>query len=111
MLEGFNDGLWVRGKQKIEFVPYDKITHIIFCEGVSEIRIGEQIVKKIHQPLIVLEKLFPENTFFRIHRNFIINKDFIESYDPAGKYISCTHGERIPVSRRRSKLLETFINN
>ncbi len=111
MINSFNNGLWIRGKQKINFIPYQNITHIFFCDGVSEIRIGQQLVKKIHMPLTVLEKLFPEKSFFRIHRNFIINKAFIIRYDPAGRYIFCRHGECIPVSRRKRKLLQTFINN
>lgn len=111
MIEFFNNGLWVRGKQKIEFVPYDKITHVMFCEGVSEIRIGRQLIKKIHMPLTVMEQLFPDTLFCRINRNFIINKASIVSYDPGGRFISCRHGERIPVSRRKRKLLQLFINN
>ena len=111
MLKWLNNGLWVRNNQKIKFIPYDSITHVLFCDGVSEIRIGEQLVGKIHVPLAVMEKHFPEKSFFRIHRNFIINKACVASFDPAGKYIFCRHGERIPISRRKRKLFQLFINN
>jgi DNA-binding LytR/AlgR family response regulator len=111
MLRWFHDGLWVRNKQKIKFIPYESITHIYYSDGISEIHTGQQLAKKINMPLAVIENLFPKNKFFRIHRNFIINKAFVIHCDPAGKYIFCKHGEQIPISRRKVKHFQLFINN
>ncbi len=111
MTNKFNDGMWVKDKKTFKFIPYRNITHIIHCNGFSEIRMGRQLVKKLHMPLASLEQLIPCQTFFRTHRNYIVNKYFVDQYDPDGKTLSVEQGETIPVSRRKRRLFIHFINN
>lgn len=106
-----NDGMWVKDKRIYKFIPYRGITHIVHSNGFSEIRMGRQLVKKVCMPLGSLEQRIPCQTFFRTHRNYIVNKYFIHHYDPEGKTLCVEAGETIPVSRRKRRLFMHFINN
>lgn len=103
-------GLWVRDKKKIRLVPFETITHIHHCNGLSEVRMGRDLLKKLRMPLCNLEKIMPENRFFRTHRNYIINKSFIEEYSAEEPQVSFAGGQKIPVSRRKKKQFEVFLN-
>jgi DNA-binding LytR/AlgR family response regulator len=43
-------------------------------------------------------RLMPKNTFYRVHKGFIVNFNHIRNYD--SEYIYFTNGQRVPVSRK-----------
>ncbi len=101
-------GLWVREKERIQLVPFEIITHIHHRNGISKIFMGGDLLKKLRTPLCGLEKKMPESQFFRPHRNFIINKSFVDRYDKEKPVIHFVGGQKIPVSRRKKKHFEIF---
>ncbi len=104
-------GLWVRDKEKIRLVPFETITHIHHYNGLSEVRMGKELLKKLRMPLCNLEKMMPETRFFRTHRNYIINKSFVEGYNAEEPLVSFAGGQKIPVSRRKKKQFESFLHS
>lgn len=104
------NGLWVREKERIQLVPFETITHIHHSNGESKIFMGGELLKKLRTPLCGLEKKMPESQFFRPHRNFIINKSFVDHYDKEEPVIYFVGGQKIPVSRRKKKHFEVFLN-
>lgn len=104
------NGLWVRHKELIRLVPFRDISHILHSNGLTEIHSGNELLKKTLIPLGGLERRVPETIFFRIHRNFIINRLHIRRCDPDSRFVIYADGKKFPVSRRRRKDFQRFIN-
>lgn len=104
------NGLWVRNDEHIRLIPYSEISHILHHNGLTEIHMGNQLLKKTHVPLGGLERQMPEKFFFRIHRNFIINRSHIRRCDPDNLCVVSVAGKKFPVSRRRRKDFKKFLN-
>ncbi len=104
-------GLWVREKSRIELLPYESITHIYHRQGFSRVHMGTELLKILRTPLACLEDIMPASQFFRTHRNYIINSSFIEKYDPEETLIYFVCGHKIPVSRRRKRHFESFLED
>lgn len=104
-----NNGLWIRENGRIRLIPFSDITHIHHQDGLSELRCGKELIKKLVMPLCGIEKMIPGNHFIRTHRNYIVNTNYIKKYDPSRTVIYCNSGEELPVSRRRKKEFETFL--
>ncbi len=102
-------GLWVRDRSRIRLIPFHEITHIHHSDGISEVRMGRELLKKLHIPLRGLEQMMPPQVFVRTHRNYIINTSFIDRYLCGRKLSVQLGGESIPVSRRRKKQLEKIL--
>lgn len=52
--------------------------------------------------LAVYENLLPDQSFYRVHRSYIVNTDFISEYRrDIGHYVIMDNGEKLPVSRKR----------
>lgn len=56
----------------------------------------------IHQTMTSLEKILPQDSFFRIHKSFLVNTSYIESIDGGSLFIN---GESLPLSKHRKKEL------
>ncbi|MDR4987758.1 MAG: LytTR family DNA-binding domain-containing protein [Bacteroidales bacterium] len=105
-----NNGIWVKDKNRIRMLNYNDITHICYRQGISEIRNGHDVLKHVHMPLCRLEKSLPLSMFFRTHRNFIINRAYIEVFDKACQHVRLRNGATVPVSRRKRKLFQLFVD-
>lgn len=57
-------------------------------------------------PLIRVEDMLPKGMFCRVHRNYLVNKDAISEFRYyRTQLLAIVHGYRIPVSRRRGRML------
>ena len=65
----------------------------------------------IQKSLDELEHQFPTDTFFRIHRKYLVNLSHVREFDESHLTLDC--GKTLPISRRRSQkfrvALETYI--
>lgn len=102
-------GLWVQNKQCIRLIPFERITHVYHKSGLSYIQMNHVTLSKVRIPLGVLEKQFPESDFFRIQRNYIINKRFIMKCDHLLRHIITKNEKKITVSRRKKQMFQQFI--
>ena len=105
------DGTWVRESRRLRLIPFGSITHVRYHEGLSVVYMGKEILKKLHTPLNGLEQKMPEDLFFRTHRNYIINKAFVSTYEPEGSVSLLSGREIVPVARRRRRSLENFLSS
>lgn len=55
----------------------------------------------LHKGLTELEAMLPPSFFFRIHRKYIVNLEYVREFDEAHATLSC--GATFPISRRRGK--------
>ncbi len=105
-------GLWVKNKGCVRLITYDRITHIHHKSGFSYICVRNNVLGKIRIPLDELERQFPCNDFFRIRRNYIINKHYIMKCDHLLRFVITKEDEKITISKRKKdKFLKFLIKN
>jgi len=82
---------------------------ILYVEGMQNyLRLYfENKVLTIHQTMTSLEEMLPKDSFFRIHRSFLVNISYIESISGGRLFI---RGKVLPISKqRREELLDTVV--
>ncbi|RZK65785.1 MAG: LytTR family transcriptional regulator [Pedobacter sp.] len=59
-----------------------------------------------------IQHLLPATHFLRVHRHYLLNRQFIEriNHEVDGSYVSMTIGPKIPISRRRLPFVEQELN-
>lgn len=57
-------------------------------------------------PLVKIENMLPPGLFYRVHRSYLVNVFAISEFRYyRDQFFAYVHGYRIPVSRRRKKML------
>ncbi len=103
-------GLWVRERSRFRLISFDQISHIYHSDGISEVLLGDKTIKKLHTPLSNLLQIMPGDIFFQAHRNYLVNTQHIDHFDPAESIFLELKGVQVPLSRRRRKQLDHFLN-
>lgn len=106
-----HDGIWVREKHRIRLIPYANITHLYHKKSVTEIRMGNVVLRKAYTPLKEFENKLTADNFIRTHRNYIVNMAYIAFYDSTFKYVVLKNGEKVPISRRKREKAEDTLSN
>lgn len=109
MISKHHYGLWIHNKKCIRLIPYERITHIHHKSGFSYICMRHIILSKMRIPLGAMAKKFPESDFFRIHRNYVINKRYISKCDHLLRFIITKNDDRITISRRKKQKFQEFL--
>ncbi|WP_341900109.1 LytTR family DNA-binding domain-containing protein [Fluviicola taffensis] len=91
--------LFVKRNTSLIKLDKDSISHIMVEGRYSELYVNE---KKFvcRKSLAELLELFPEDLFFRAHRNFLVNKLFVRHIDTSEYTVYLTTGDLVPISRR-----------
>ena len=83
----------------------EKISEIIYCraqESYCHVYLNGQSGYLVSRSLKEMEEILPRDLFFRIHKSFLINLNYIDTYKKPGGYIVLRNGERLEVAYRRS---------
>ena len=84
---------------------FEKINSIMYCEAdrnYSKIFTfyGEQIL--ISKSISYLEEILPSDTFIRIHKSYVVNLNFVKSYNHSdGYHIVLDDGRTLDIASRR----------
>jgi len=85
----------------------EKISHIMYCEAdenytkIYTIR-GDFVL--VSRTLKSLEEMLPVEYFFRIHKSYLINMNFVKSYDSSeGHKILLENGVELEIATRRNE--------
>jgi two-component system LytT family response regulator len=85
----------------------EKVNAILYCEAdqnytkIFTIR-GEQLL--VSKPISYIEEILPIDTFYRIHKSFLVNLNFIKSYSRTdGFHIILDDGTKLDVATRRNE--------
>jgi two-component system LytT family response regulator len=85
----------------------EKVNSILYCEAdqnytkIFTIR-GEQLL--VSKPISYIEEILPVDTFYRIHKSFLVNMNFIKSYSRTdGFHIILDDGTKLDVATRRNE--------
>jgi len=101
----------IKEGNKIHFVPLKNISHCQSDGNFTSVQIDNDVSIYSSFSLRILEERVPAAFFFRPHREYLINKHQIRSYDKAdGGSIIMTNGKQIPLSRGRREEFLKFIS-
>lgn len=85
----------------------EKISHIIYCEAdenytkIFTLR-GDFVL--VSRTLKVVEEMLPPQYFFRIHKSFLVNMNFVKSYNRIdGHTILLENGVELEIATRRNE--------
>jgi len=81
---------------------YHSITHCVAEENYSRIFTidGRQLV--VSKNLGLLQELLPENLFYRIHKSYLVNLNFVKTYSRYQRhFITLEDGTELDVAKRR----------
>jgi two-component system LytT family response regulator len=93
----------------------EKISNILYCEGQSNyVKIhtydGKSIL--VTKTLKAIEEMLPAESFFRVHKSYLVNLNFVVKYDKSmGLFVELTNAIKIPVSVRNNSALINAITS
>ncbi len=96
----------------VEFV---KVNNIVYCQAENSYStiytsLNETIV--ITKTLKILEELLPGNMFLRIHKSFLVNRNYIKSFHRAGgQGVMLENGLLLPVAGSKAKTIVNLLTN
>lgn len=93
-------------------LPVKNVIYFKADRYLVEIHIKEGSTEYVEKPLNHLERILPDN-FIRIHRSYIVNLHYIESFKHKGSGIYRVHlseGDVLPLSRNRSRNFKNLFN-
>ena len=87
------DGVYFRShKEILRFVGNDNYTNIHFTDGTTIV---------VSKTMKTYDEMLVNTVFFRVHKQHIINLNYITKYNRGEDMIKLTDGTDIPLSRRR----------
>jgi two-component system LytT family response regulator len=105
-LNPYTDSLGKIALPTLEGFQMEKVNHILYCEAeqnytrIHTIR-GDSIL--VSKPLGHMEENLPVEIFFRVHKSYLVNMNFIRSYSKTdGHHIILENGKRLDVATRRN---------
>jgi two-component system LytT family response regulator len=85
----------------------EKISHIIYCaadENYTKIYTVRGDAILVSRTLKVVEEMLPPEYFFRIHKSYLINMNFVKSYNRTdGHKILLENGVELEIATRRNE--------
>ncbi len=90
----------------------EKIKNIIYCEAdenYTKIHLNTGDMVMVPRTLKIIEELLPPKYFFRIHKSYLINLNFVKSYSKTNGYkVLLENGTELDVAVRRN---DEFVKN
>jgi len=104
--ESIKSSMYVRQGDAFQRIAWEDI---LYAEGMQNyVRLYfKDKTLTIHQTMISLEEMLPQDCFFRIHRSFLVNISYIDSISGGRLFIN---GKELPISKqRKEELLNTVV--
>lgn len=90
-----------------------EISEILYCEGdanYSNVYLSNKSKFVVSKSLKYLEELLTQQLFYRIHKSYLVNIDFIKKYHKGkGGYVELSEGSNLDVSQRRKEGFLKFL--
>ncbi|TVR70889.1 MAG: DNA-binding response regulator [Marinilabiliales bacterium] len=83
----------------------EKVVDIVYCrarESYCEVHVKGQISYFVSRTLKQMEEILPPELFFRIHKSFLVNLNYVKIYRKPENYIILHNGQQLEVAHRRS---------
>lgn len=106
-------GLPVQERESYYIIPFDKIVYLSAHNKYTVIHLAEKEIRTLKY-LQEIEKKIPSTKFVRIHRQYIINVQFLSriQHDNSGRYLAELNDSddtTLPVSRTYAESLKKLI--
>jgi two-component system LytT family response regulator len=82
----------------------EKLNDIIYCEADSnytKVHLSDGRVLLVSRTLKDVEELLFSQYFFRIHKSFLVNMNYVKSFSRTGKDVQLDNTVKLPVSARK----------
>lgn len=104
--EEAKSGMYVRQGEAFQRIAWEDILYVEGMQNYLRLYFKNKVLT-IHQTMTSLEEMLPKDSFFRIHRSFLVNISCIESISGSRLFIN---GKELPISKqRREELLNTVV--
>lgn len=94
-------------KDGMTLVALSDIVYCVASGSYSMAILSNNSKITLSRPLKYLEDVLPQQLFFRCHKSYFVNLNYVESYNDTDKQIILNQGVEIPLSIRRK---EAFIH-
>lgn len=91
--------LRVRNNNKSYYIPFDKIMYIVGQINYSVIHTADDKPIMVAKTLKTFESMLPIDTFIRIHKSSIINRNYISFYDHEEKKVTLKNNCELAVTK------------
>jgi two-component system, LytTR family, response regulator len=84
----------------------EKIPNITYCraqESYCKIYVRGEFGYLVSRSLKQMEEILPSDLFFRIHKSFLVNLNYVQTYKKTEGFIILQNGEELEVAHRRSE--------
>lgn len=97
---------YVRQGDAFRRITWESILYVESMQNYLKLHFKDRVLT-IHQTMASLEEILPKDSFFRIHRSFLVNIAYIESIAGGRLFIN---GKELPISKpRRDELMNTVV--
>lgn len=98
--------MYVRQGDAFQRIAWEDILYVEGMQNYLKLHFKDKALI-IHQTMISLEETLPKDSFFRIHRSFLVNIAYIESIAGGRLFMN---GKELPISKsRREELMNTVV--
>ncbi len=98
--------MYVRQGDSFQRIAWEDILYAEGLQNYLKLYFKDKVLT-IHQTMVSLEEILPKDSFFRIHRSFLVNIKYIDTITGNRLFIK---GKELPISKqRREELLKTVV--
>lgn len=99
-------GMYVRQGDTFQRINRENILYVEGMQNYLKLHFKDRVLT-IHQTMTSLEEILSKDSFFRIHRSFLVNVAYIESIAGGRLFID---GKELPISKpRREELMKMVV--
>lgn len=103
-MEESNPNTFIRQGDSFQKINWEDILYIEGMQNYLKLHLKDNKTRIIHQTMISLEELLPKDSFYRIHKSYLVNIYKIDSVSGGRLFIN---GEELPISKPRKEELFT----
>lgn len=98
--------MYVRQGDTFQRITGESLLYVEGMQNYLKLHFKDRVLT-IHQTMSSLEEMLPKDSFFRIHRSFLVNVAYIESIAGLRLFIN---GKELPISKpRRQELMNAVV--
>ena len=101
----FPSSLFVRQGDNFTQIAWEEILYVEGMQNYARLHFKDKILT-IHQTMTSLEEMLPQNSFFRIHRSYLVNIVHIDSVSGNRLFVN---GKELPVAAAKRAALYNHI--
>ena len=94
-------GLWIQDSYGAVKIDHGRIAYCRHSDGYTTIVFSDGQQRGVRVPLKRMEDKLPDMKFYRCHRNYLINLDYVRNFSGDKNNLIFPGRHAVPVSRRR----------